>query len=200
MSPTDRKAFAQLLSDAMAFYRQDVSDFTLGVWWEACKGFDLEQVSKALTAHALDPDRGQFAPKPADMVRVLAGTSTDRALLAWSAVHGAMSSAGAYASVDFRNAAIHAAIVDLGGWPMLCRSTLDELPHLQRRFCEAFRVYAKRPGEFEAPLYLAGDHEVENRAKGRAVAPPQLIAGSHVEQRRTAIGQTQAPLALGKAA
>lgn len=175
MTDQDRPAFASLVSDALAFYRQPTSDFTLGVWWAACQPFDLDQLRKALTAHALDPDRGQFAPKPADLVRVLHGTSTDRALLAWSAVHGAMGSAGAYASVDFGDAATHAAIVDIGGWTAICRSTLDELPHLQRRFCESYRAYAKRPGEFEAPAYLAGEHEVSNRALGHAVRMPVLI-------------------------
>ena len=30
---------------------------TLEVWWRACEGFELEQVRKALTAHANDTDR-----------------------------------------------------------------------------------------------------------------------------------------------
>ena len=34
-------------------------------------------VGKALTAHATDPDHGQFAPKPADIVRKIQGTQAD---------------------------------------------------------------------------------------------------------------------------
>ena len=45
MKPTDKPAFAQLLTDALAFYRQDVSTFALGVWWQACDGFDLDRKS-----------------------------------------------------------------------------------------------------------------------------------------------------------
>ena len=95
MQPTDRKEFGRLLTDVLAYYGKDTSKFTMDVWWQACQSFDLEQVSKALTTHATDPERGQFAPKVADMVRILAGTTTDRAALAWCKVHEAMSAVGA---------------------------------------------------------------------------------------------------------
>jgi Domain of unknown function (DUF6475) len=193
VTDADRVPFAALLSQALGFYRQDVSEFALGVWWSACQPFALEQVRKALTAHAMDAEHGRFAPKPADLVRVLAGTHTDRALLAWSAAHTAMSSVGAYASVDFGDAATHAAIADIGGWPSMCRSTLDELPHLQRRFCEAYRAYSRRAGEFEAPRYLAGEHEVHNRALGFEVKPPVVVGGVWQVDERPRITHRSAP-------
>lgn len=171
MKAADASAFTALMTQALAFYRQDVTDFTLGVWWEACQPFDLEQVRKALTAHAMDPERGQFPPRPADLVRQLQGTHTDRALLAWGKVYAAIGSIGAYASPDFADPAVHQAIVDMGGWPALCRSQVDELPFLQKRFCDAFRTYAKR-GAPDAPLRLAGEHEQANVALGYAWTKP----------------------------
>lgn len=165
MQTTDRAAFQSLLTDALAFYRQDVSTFTLSVWWEAVQPFAMEQVRKALTAHAMDPERGQFAPKPADLVRVLVGTKTDLALLAWGRVHQAFAAVGAYASPDFEDNAVHSAINDMGGWPKLCWSSLDELPHTQRRFCELYRAYKARPDEQHA-MRLIGMHEQANGAKG----------------------------------
>jgi hypothetical protein len=174
MEAADRAEFARMLTDALAFYRQDVSKFALSVWWEACKPFDMEQVSKALTAHALDPERGQFAPKPADMIRVLRGTQTDRALVAWGKVYEAIGAAGAYQSVVFDDPLIHAAIVDLGGWTTVCRSPGDELPHLQRRFCDSYRAYARRP-DVVYPPKLIGESEAANAHLGRAVAAPLLL-------------------------
>lgn len=173
MQAADKPAFKALLGDAMAFYRQDVSKFALSVWWAACERYDFEQVSKALTAHAMDPERGQFAPKPADIVRQLEGTQTDRSLIAWGQVLEAMRSVGAYASVDFGDRAIHAAITDMGGWPTLCRSQVDELPFLQRRFCDSYRAYMRRP-DVQAPLRLAGAHEVENAKLPNA--PVQMVS------------------------
>jgi hypothetical protein len=138
---SDKTDFYTLVSDALGYYRQDASEFTLNVWWEGCKGFAYEQVAKALTAHATDPDKGQFAPKVADIVRQLGGTKTDRALLAWGRVFAAMSDVGAYQDVDFQDAAIHATIRDMGGWPKLCRSDADKLSYTQHRFCESYRAH-----------------------------------------------------------
>ena len=169
MNPPDRAPFAQLMTQVLAFYRQDVTDFTLDVWWEACRNFDLEQVRKALTAHAMDPDRGQFAPKPADLVRQLRGTHTDRALLAWGRVFEAMSSVGAYRSPDLGDPIAHAVIVDMGGWPTLCRSDNDALPFTQKRFCDTYRTYAARGEISTMPLRLVGESEASNAALGFVV-------------------------------
>jgi hypothetical protein len=171
---SDRADFRKLLTAALSFYRQDVTQFALDVWWATCERFDLEQVRKALTAHAMDPERGQFPPKPADVVRALQGTHGDRALLAWSKAYEAIQRVGAYKSVVFDDPAIHAAIEDMGGWPALCASTVDELPFLQKRFCDTYRAYALRPGHAYATR-LIGRAEAENGVKGYAAPSPVLI-------------------------
>lgn len=163
MRPSDAKAFQSLLTGALAFFKQDTTDFTLSVWWEACQPFSLEQVRKAFTAHAMHPERGAFAPRPADFVRELAGTHTDRALMAWGCVSRAMSEVGAYATVDFADPVIHACVRELGGWATVCRVPNDEQQFLQKRFCDFFRTYATR-GVAEAPLVLQGDHDAANAA------------------------------------
>lgn len=164
MQASDAKAFQALLTGALAFWKQDTTDFTLSVWWESCKAFDLEQIRKALTAHAMHPERGSFAPRPSDFVRELSGTFTDRALIAWARVSRAMSEVGAYATVDFGDPVIHATIRELGGWSMVCRAPNDEQQFLQKRFCDFFRTYTAR-GAPEAPLALQGEHDGENAAK-----------------------------------
>lgn len=174
MQPTDRGAFKALLTDAMAFWRTDLSTFALGVWWEACKTFELEQVSKAITAHAMDPEQGRFKPMPADIVKQLQGTRTDRSLIAWGKVMEAMQSVGSWGSVTFDDPAIHAAIEDMGGWPMLCRSKTDELAFVQRRFCDTHKAYSVRPNIPHVPV-LRGGHDQQNAANGYALQQPVLI-------------------------
>lgn len=165
-------ALHALIADVLAFYRQDVNEFTLSVWRQACDGFEPEQVRKALTAHAMDPDRGQFAPKPADMVRALQGTQADRSLIAWGQVLDAIRRVGAYQSVEFPDKAIHAAIADMGGWPAVCRTETEDLPFVQKRFCEAHRTYSQR-GHSAAPR-LSGDHEQDNALRGHATPVVQI--------------------------
>jgi hypothetical protein len=183
MTPNDRTAFADLITGALAFWRQSVSPFSLSVWWQACSPFELEQVAKALTAHAIDADRGRFAPMPADIVRQLQGTQVDRSLLAWGKVYDAIRAVGAYRSVAFDDPAIHAAVEDMGGWPTLCRSQVDELPHMQRRFCDLHRAYSARGEPDRYPPRLVGEHEAANERAGKAVEPPVLVGDPALAER-----------------
>lgn len=175
MDVQDKAKFSRLITDVLAFYKQDVSSFAMSVWWQACEPFDFEQVSKALSAHAVDPERGQFAPKPADVVKALAGTKTDRARLAWSKALDAMGRVGAWKSVAFDDPIIHAVIEDLGGWVKLCRTELDS--YTEHRFCESYRAYVNRP-DLVYPSKLIGEFEAVNRHEGRQVAQPILIGNA----------------------
>lgn len=172
MQASDKPAFKNLITDVLAFYKQDASPFALSVWWQACARFDLEQVSKALTGHAMDPDRGQFPPKPADLVRQLEGTATDRAMIAWGKVLEAMQRVGAYTDVVFDDPAIHAVIEDLGGWPKVCRGEIKDLGYLQHRFCEGHRAYSSR-GQFDYPRRLMGDRSSDEMFFTKGLQPPR---------------------------
>lgn len=174
MNEADKARVLEVLAGVHDFYGKDMSEFAADVWLQAVAGFEAEQVTKALSAHLMDPDRGQFMPKPADLVRQLHGTAADRSLIAWGKVLDAIKRVGAYQSVAFDDGAIHAVVVDLGGWPKLCRTTEDELPFVQRRFCEAHRAYSSR-GEFVYPAKLIGESEQVNAARGYASAPPLLV-------------------------
>lgn len=176
MQQHERGEFAQLITDVLAYYRQDASRFVLELWWNACQGFDLDQIRNAVQRHCTDPERGQFAPKVADIARVLQGTATDRAALAWGKCLEAMSSVGAYTDVVFDDPAIHAVVDDLGGWPKLCRTDMKELGYVQHRFCESHRAYTGR-GAFDYPRRLSGDRspDSEYEKKGLKLPRPALI-------------------------
>ena len=174
MTPAEKDKFLDVLQGVHDFYGKDMSKFAVSVWAMACETFDVQQVSKALSAHLMDPERGQFMPKPADIVRQLQGTNTDRSLIAWGKVLDAMQRVGAYSSVCFDDGVIHASITDMGGWMQLCRSKTDDLPFLQKRFCDGYKAYANR-GDVAYPAVLLGEHEISNGAKGYRSAPPVLI-------------------------
>ena len=84
MNAADFDRFGQLLGDVMGFYGKDVSQFAADVWWNALKPFDLAAVADAFNRHCVDADRGQFPPKPADVVRLIQGGSKDGAAMAWA--------------------------------------------------------------------------------------------------------------------
>lgn len=183
MQKRDEAEFFQLVSDVLGYYRQDASKFVLSLWWEACKGYDLDQISKALTKHATDPEHGKFAPKVSDVVRQLSGTVTDRAAIAWGKAFEAMGSVGAYTDLVFDDPAIHAVIEDLGGWPKCCRTETSELSYLQHRFCESYRAYAGR-GKFDYPRRLNGDRSPDHEYEKKGLPLPKPATVGDVDQCR----------------
>lgn len=186
----------ELITEVLAFYGDDVSRFALLVWLQACEGRSVEEVRRALGRYATDPERGHFAPKPADLVRELQGTQTDRSLLAWGKVYEAIRHVGAYESVVFDDPAIHAAVEDVGGWVAICRSSVDELPHLQRRFCAGYKAYAQRP-DMGHPPRLIGEFEAINRTNNKRVAAPVYVGDARLcaEVERTGLQGARIPIA-----
>lgn len=170
MKQSDRAGFGELLTNVLAYYRQDASRFVLDLWWQACQGFDFDQVSKALTAHAMDPDHGQFAPKVADIVRVLGGTKTDQSQRAWGKALAAASDVGAYRDVAFDDQIIHACITDMGGWSKFCRLESKDLSYTQHRFCELYRAYVGT--QPDVPRALMGDRSPDAVYAKRGLPPP----------------------------
>jgi hypothetical protein len=174
MIEQDKPAFAELLTSVLGFYASVPSPFAIGVWWQAMLPFELDAVRRAFTAHATDPERGQFAPKPADLVRQLAGTRTDRAVGAWQKTLAAAGQVGAYSDVVFDDALIHACVADLGGWPKLCRTPSDELGFVHHRFLEAYKAYAQHaPADY--PAKLLGDRSSDELYAKRGLPPPQPV-------------------------
>lgn len=178
MNASDEEKLIQLVSDALSYWKAPVSEFALRVWIEACKPYTLEQVSRAIQAHALDPERGQFAPKVADIVRQLSGTVSDQAAIAWGKALDAAARVGAYQDVCFDDPIIHSAIMDCGGWPAICQTETENLSYTQHRFTECYRAYIGR--KFDHPAVLFGNRspDSEYEKKGLPIPRPVLIGDS----------------------
>lgn len=171
MTEADRKDFADLIAGVYAYHRTPVSPAIIGMYWNGCQRWSMEQVRKAIDQLTMDAEAGRFIPKIGDLTRVLEGTSTDRSQIAWGRALEAASDVGAYTDVAFDDAAIHAAIEDLGGWVKFCRSETKELGYLQHRFCESYRAYAGR-GHFGYPAVLIGDRSPDAMFAKRGLRPP----------------------------
>lgn len=180
MHASQAGVFRDLLTDVMAYYGKDVSNFTMDVWWGALQQFDYEQVERAMQRHAVDPERGRFAPKVADVVALLQGTQTDRSAVAWGKTLEAMQSVGAYTDVVFDDPAIHAVVEDLGGWPKLCRTEMAELGYVQTAFGKAYRAYAAQE-RFEFVRRLVGDRCEDSEYESRGLTIPMAMIGDRAK-------------------
>ncbi|MGQ5524891.1 DUF6475 domain-containing protein [Chitinimonas sp. PSY-7] len=200
MRNDEESVFSALLSDVLGFYGKSVSDFTLDVWCAAMEPFDLAAVRMALNRHCVDPDRGQFPPKPADIVRMLqGGGSKDSAALAWAQVDKALRSVGTYPSVVFDDPIIHACITDLGGWTALGQISNDEWPFLGHRFVTLYQGYRLRDALPPYPPVLTGIAESENSQRGMQSDRPMLIGDPVKAQRVMSGGSARAGLRLTRA-
>lgn len=178
MTDSDKPQFFALIAGVYAFYRQDMSDFAGGVWWQAMKPFDFAAVADALNRHCVNPDTGQFMPKPADAVKMLQGSSQDSAMVAWSKVDRGVRQVGTYASVAFDDPIIHRVIHDMGGWVALGTKTEHEWPFVAKEFENRYRGYRVRSETPEYPSHLVGIAEAQNSQDGRQSQPPVLIGDS----------------------
>lgn len=200
MQADEYPKFLEVLTGVHDFYGKDMTSFAAQVWIEAMKGFELQQVTKSLSGHVMDAERGQFMPRPADIVRQLQGTQTDRALVAWGKVAAAIGDVGAYQDLAFDDPLIHLCVVDAGGWPKVCRTPYEEQSYLQHRFCEAYRAYARRgaPADYPARLTGAGSG-ADDYAKRGMLPPPPVLVGDKALAKLVLQGGTAPRLAAAKA-
>lgn len=176
MIDSEKSAFAELIAGVYAYHRAPISPAVIGVFWNGCKHWSLEQVRHAIDMLTRDAEAGKFPPKIGDMTRVLEGTHTDRSILAWGRTLEAMRSIGAYTDVIFDDPATHAAIEDVGGWPKLCRTSINDLGYVQTAFCKAHKAYVGR-GTFDYPLLVSGERDADSvyEKYGVPIPTPALV-------------------------
>lgn len=175
MNTEDFQKFHDGMVGVMSFYGKDLSAFALDVWWSALRNYDLQAITQAFNRWLSNPDQGQFPPKPADVIKMLAGSTQDKAFAAWAKVDRAVRSVGAYASVAFDDPIIHRVIHDMGGWVGLGQKSEDEWPFVARNFENMYRGYAARGEVPDYPQVLLGIAEAYNGSKGFKSDPPRLI-------------------------
>src|SRR5688500_8833324 len=180
MEIDDSQRFHEGSSGVMGFYGKSVSRFALDVWWTALKRHDLSAIVDAFNRHLANPDAGQFAPKPADIIRMLQGSTQDAALRAWAKVDQAVRRVGTYCDVVFDDALIHRVIQDMGGWIALGAKGEDEWPFVAKEFENRYRGFCSRSERPTYPATLVGIAAAQNNLKGFKNEKPVLIGNEQV--------------------
>lgn len=164
MTDNDKKRFAECwvaYHDLVGAARP--SRESLALAFGLLQDYPLGHIEKALEMHA---KTSPFAPKPADIVKILMGSAEDRARRAWFIAKEAMNRWGSYESVSLRDPWAHYAIAAMGGWPAFGSIEEKDAPFRERDFC---RHYADAEriglswGSTGVPDHLAGRHEIANR-------------------------------------
>jgi hypothetical protein len=178
MQPSKRQVFKQLLTGMGFLYGKSLHESVLEIYWQALAHLAFSEVKIALQKHVQNPDKGQFMPKPADVIEHLQGSTESQALKAWSMVAKAIREVGAYSSVVFADPLIHVVIRDMGGWIALCQSKIADLPFRAREFEKRYQALVLHPPA-DCPHQLTGLVEQHNRLGGYTPPEPVCIGKIH---------------------
>ncbi len=172
-----------LLSVMNAFgelYDKKISEGILGIYYDIFKDYSAYEFKtaayKVIKSHVYNS-----IPKPGSILEYLEGTSDDKALIAWMLAQEAIAKVGYYDSPKFDDPIISNCIVELGGWQWFCSVKTTEIPFVERRFLDLYRLFMKRGCK---SVELVGFHNAGNRLKGykEKVKPPVLIGDNKLKE------------------
>jgi hypothetical protein len=165
MKPQEKILFCKLLAGIAEFYGKPLSRNVLEIYWNILEKYSLDQIKHALNLHIVNPDHGQFMPKPADIIRYLEVDDSIKALHAWDKVISAIRRVGSNSSITFDDPLINVVIHQMGGWINLCYQNEDKMPFIANEFRKRYAVYLIHPSP-TPPAYLPGIDECTNRLNG----------------------------------
>ena len=202
MLASDRENFLVAMIGLGDYYSREISEGVIEIYWQGLQNYDLKAVQKAFQAHIANPDNGQFMPKVADLVRMLAGTTADASVIAWTKVASAIKRVGPYQSVVFDDPCIHAAIEGLGGWEKVCATPSDEeLVFTARAFENLYKAHKRNGNTPDYQRVLIGTSERVNAdLYPHAISPPVMIGDKQMCQLVFEGGSNTAPLQITRAA
>jgi len=194
--------FSKLYLTVHAMYKRpndpEANEIVYELFYESVKNFGFDAVKKAFSIHIQNPDNGQWMPKPADIIRIISGTSKDNSQVAWANVKKSISVVGSYQTVVFDDPIIHRVIQDMGGWISLCYTYLDELPFKGNEFKTRYTAYKSSGETPDYPAKLYGLHESENSTKGliEHITEPVFIGDHEKAKQVLKIGSNRPSLQI----
>lgn len=133
MQPTDKRGFVEVLNGLAAIKGKELTKEALELWWSAMSRWSLEDF-KGAASHLVSSC--QFMPTPYDFEQLRrAGEPT--AAEAWTA---ALESCKEWRNPELLpNGRISRAARAIGGFRAIAYADIEnDLPHIQRRFLEAY--------------------------------------------------------------
>ena len=143
MDHNDRTEFAKCFAATCLVYDVSPNTDKANAYFSLLSGFTLQHVLKAFADHPLEPERGRFFPKPADIVYQITGTEKQQgeslerqAELEWAQIYRASAN-----GVEPKNISIEAlsALRSIGGCSKVGYSLEKDIPFLKREFIALFK-------------------------------------------------------------
>lgn len=160
------QTFKMVVATLLEIYDKQLSPQGQKIWWNTLKPYSADQIAEAMQHHIQDPDNGKFAPKPADLIAKITGTSKQlsisvesKAIAAWDEAYKAMMKHGQYQSVKLSDPLGMKVVKHLGGWGSFCMMRQDEEQWRRKEFIQ---TYTTLQGSENLPTMLSGVGQSDN--------------------------------------
>lgn len=170
MDDSDKKEFAVLFYGTSELYDKPVTKNLLQLYFDALKGYSIDDVKSGVSKHALDPKHGTFFPKPADIVRHLQSgqlSTEEKAELAWAEIQQCLRRNGAYGGISIEDKQGIAALKSFTTWKEFCAMDASKLTWAKKEFISMYSTYENTPLEM-LPSSLPGLVELHNHKEKHA--------------------------------
>lgn len=146
------------------------------MWQAIMSRYHIDDIQRAFERHVAGAHR---MPVPSDLIKIIEGNPSDRALIAWNKVIAAMRDIGDHRSICFDDPVIHLVVLEMGGWPALCRTTDDKLHFVGQDFQKRYTAQSKDQAETlkAAPRFLSGNAAAQNQSAGHCVPEEVVLYG-----------------------
>jgi len=163
-----KQVFSEYMSMLSELFDKEVTPVLSRAYWSILSPFSDAQCKAAFDAAIA---RCRFFPKPAELLELISGPETDKAMLAWLRVDKAVRTIGNYESIDFADdRAINSTIEAMGGWVALCNTSEAEWKWKRKEFENLYPAMTRRT---DHPEYLPGTVEINN--VGRMYDAPKVV-------------------------
>ncbi len=164
--------FTQIMAGLCDLYNKKPSEFMLDVYYEIFKDYDDKVFNDAIM-NCVKSNKYNVLPKPAEILEFLEGNKDDKALIAWMEATNTAQKCGYYETPEFKDHIISHCIKELGGWMEFCSFDKEQLPFIEKRFMNFYRLFLKRG--INKPVNLIGYVDLKNNQKGYSLASGQEL-------------------------
>lgn len=183
MIENDGNKFRELITAINVTYGEDFTEPQILLWWNLFKPHSIETFEQAVYQHMACPDAGMFAPKPANLMKFINGTSKqneqaidDKAEIAWHVIEGEIRRIGSHTSLRMEDRQALAAVKAIGGWKKICGLTISELTWAHKEFVAAYKNYERTDVNL-LPDKLPGRIFLENNKRDQKGGMKALAEG-----------------------
>ena len=141
----DRQRFAATITVCAEHYDKTVTPINIKLFFDTLIGkYSIEEIEEAFRNHLMEPDRGRWFPRIADIVFQIEKRGLkpkEKANLAWDSITDALETCKSVCPINDEVAV--AVIKAMGGWQNFCTSTYRELIWIKKDFIEKYLTYQK---------------------------------------------------------